>query len=75
MVNNPEYGVTLSPGAKRWLNRTNNTVKQRDTRVVSARLNDDVVERLKIYAKENNLTVNQLIAQVIEEKIGEAVDT
>lgn len=46
MVNNPEYGVTLSPEAKRWLNRGKNKEKQRNKNVASIRLTYDEMKAL-----------------------------
>lgn len=76
MINNPAYGVDLSPAAKRWFNDMKNREiqgeKKRKGKIVSARLNDDVVERLNAYLKGKGITVNEFIQEAVKEKVGQA---
>lgn len=72
MVNNPEYGVTLTPKAKRALNRAKSATKSNaQSRVVSARVKDREMTLLKQLAHEQGVTVGELIKSMIEEKIHE----
>ena len=76
MVNNPAYGVDISPDGKRWLNRMKNGQKQgtgggRKGKVISARLSDDVVERLNAYLKGKGITVNEFVQEAVREKVGQ----
>lgn len=65
--NNPEYGVTLSPKAKRALNAGKNSVKSKEkTKVVSARVDVDDMERLNAYLKANGMTVAEFIKGAVK---------
>ena len=46
MCNNPEYGVTLSPAAKRWLNHDKKPQKQGNKNVASIRLTYDELKAI-----------------------------
>lgn len=71
-VNNPEYGVDISAEGKRLLNRAKNKEKPKPkSKVVSARVDDDVAERLNDYVKGLGLTVNEYLGQVIKEAVDE----
>ena len=66
MCNNPEYGVTLSPAAKRWLNHGKTGQKQRSkSKVISVRVDVDEVEKLK----SMGVQITDLIKEAIKEKI------
>ena len=70
MCNNPEYGVSLSPKAKDWLNHAKSATKSNvKSNVVSARVKDGDMEILKELAREQGVTVGELIKTMIEEKI------
>ena len=70
MVNNPEYGVDISPAGKRWLNQQKNKVKSKGkSKVISARVDDDVAQKLTDYLKGKGLTVNEFLSQVIKETV------
>lgn len=72
MCNNPEYGVSLSPKAKDWLNHAKSAVKSKaKSNVVSARVKDREKEILSELAREQGVTVGELIKTMIEEKIHE----
>ena len=72
MVNNPEYGLTLTPKAKRALNTAKSATKSNaSTSVVSARVKDREKEILSELAREQGVTVGELIKSIIEEKIHE----
>ena len=72
MCNNPEYGVSLSPQAKRWLNRMKNPTQSNvKSKVVSARVNDREKAILSELARELGVTVGELIKQSIHNIINE----
>ena len=72
MVNNPAYGVSISPQAKRWLNHAKNPTKSNvRSNVVSTRVKDREMTALKKLASELGVTVGELLKQMIEEKIHE----
>lgn len=72
MCNNPEYGVSLSPAAKRWLNHAKTPLKSNvKSKVVSARVNDREKAILSELARELGVTVGELIKKLIEEKIND----
>ena len=66
MCNNPEYGISLSPAAKKWLNQVKNGQKQSAAKkVVSVRLDDGEMEKLKSYAASRNLTISDAFRQEV----------
>ena len=72
MCNNPDYGVSLSPKAQKWLNQQKNAVKSNaKSNVVSARVKDRDMDILKELASEQGVSVGELIKTLIEEKIHE----
>jgi len=72
MCNNPDYGVSLSPKAQKWLNQQKSAVKSNaKSNVVSARVKDRDMDILKELAREQGLTVGELIKTLIEERIHE----
>lgn len=69
-VNNPQYGLSLSPEAKRLLNRGKNAEKkQRKSKVISARVDVDDVEKLNSYLKANGLTISDFINKTVKETV------
>ena len=66
MVNNPEYGVTLSPEAKRWLNQGKTQEKQRPkSKVVSVRLTLEEMNRIE----KHILATSQSISDYLKGKL------
>lgn len=64
--NNPEYGVTLSPKAKRALNAGKNSVKKETAKpVVSVRLDKEDMEMLKRFCEEHNTTISVEVREAI----------
>lgn len=71
--NNPAYGVSLSPEAKRWLNRQKNAVKTKPkSKVVSVRIAEDRADVLKKYAEAKGMSVTDLVEAAINFAILEA---
>ena len=70
--NNPDYGVTLSPKAKRALNRGKKALKTQATKVISGRIEVDVAKRLNEYLKANGMTINDFINKTVKETVDEA---
>jgi len=66
MCNNPEYGVTLSPEAKRWLNRGKTQDKKRPkSKVVSVRLTLEEMEKIE----KHILATSQSISDYLKGKL------
>ena len=64
-VNNPEYGVTLSPKAKRALNTANNAVKRSPKNdVVSVRLTKEDIEIIERYGSTMSEAIRTMIRTV-----------
>ena len=64
--NNPDYGVTLSPKAKRALNRANNSPKRNANKnVASVRLTYDEMKWIAEYGK----SFSEIVHEVIKEKM------
>lgn len=51
MCNNPAYGVTLSPEAKRWLKRMKNGIKSKET----------TLYKLEEYLQDTGMSVEEFI--------------
>lgn len=65
-VNNPEYGVTLSPKARRALNEAKKVNKQsKKSNVASVRLNDEEMQKLKCYMEFHNTTITAVMHELI----------
>lgn len=65
MCNNPEYGVTLSPAAKRLLASGKKTEKPRNKNVASVRLTYDEMK----WIEANGKTFSEIVHEVIKEKM------
>lgn len=64
--NNPDYGVTLSPKAKRALNRANNSHKRNANKnVASVRLTYDEMKWIELHGK----SFSEIVHEVIKEKM------
>lgn len=63
-VNNPEYGVTLSPKAKRALNTAKNGNKQSNKNVASIRLTYDELQAIADHGKSMTEAIREAIRTV-----------
>lgn len=65
-VNNPEYGVTLSPKARRALNEAKKTEKKNaNSNVASVRCTEGEMQTLKRFVEEHNTTINAAMRELI----------
>lgn len=65
MCNNPEYGVTLSPAAKRLLRNAGSKAKPRNKNVASVRLTSDEMKWIESHGK----SFSEIVHEVIKEKM------